>query len=783
MKHIVAAGLAALCMLALAVAQDKRYIFFGKFKWGQDNDNIYMTVYAPGVSVEDAKISISRDRFSMEASLGDKTVDIEFDFREDVDPDDITIEPWYWLAGREHDSIMFQIPKVMPHYFDRLTAKPYTKEFKKTFEIDWNRYKRDNAEEEMNFEEADEEEWLDDDELMFRKYIKALTDDTFNQTISEKDLVVVHATYPWCPHCRDYLPFLEAVKLKKLRKKVRFASVDGREQRQLARQLDIPCEKPLTGQKSEHVTGCNRSLYIFKSGEFLGTYDSRNNDTDPERLVRYLQAMAGPFPKRVKQMSDLDTLKKDYELTTVIPVGIFDPAQNAEEFALYTKYAEDRRGEGRLFAIVDVRNLTKGLPEFVGSVLPDLASQLTTPAILLIKNFGDDEDDEGVHVFGGGVHDEGDKWTNEKISDFLSRFKYRLLGHYGKESVTGISKLMGDKTLNSRGLPVVHLWLDTKDGNELLMSRVRQAAMQLSRRVSFVYHDQAAEEGVPADEVVAGNCSEIYATELLAYGLDCTKRPVMGMEARGFSPFKHRGRYVMKETIDKSTLTSEIVSWCESALEEKLPLAMRTEPMPNTAEPGHAQKIVHSTFKEHIMDSPTGLFVNMFNYQSALYKAHTPELKKAASVLHTIGSSTRVLQYDYNRNEMLAEAKELEMIKRFTPVGTSLNFYVPGGEGGKKVERMHSCDQGDCSAESMLEFMAKHAASEELFDLEAAKVELKKLERFNPPAYKSACGRGAETCDAGYTCEYSICYKEELSFDLTEPLRTMVSEVESSKEL
>ena len=224
---------------------------------------------------------------------------------------------------------------------------------------------------------------------------------------------VVHATYPWCPHCRDYLPFLEAVKLKKLRKKVRkllspsrgFNLSAGsfrfsRWQRTTAAgsagrllhawwcsdrcmQMGISCEKPLTGQKSEAITGCNRSLYVYKSGEFLGTYDSRNNDTDPERLVRYLQvhtqplayshrfswkspartakitstrahsqpsvrqAMAGPFPKRVKQMSDLNTLKKDYELTTVIPVGIFDPAENAEEFDMYTKYAAARRAEGR----------------------------------------------------------------------------------------------------------------------------------------------------------------------------------------------------------------------------------------------------------------------------------------------------------------------------------------------------------------------------------------------------------------------------------------------------
>jgi len=463
--------------------------------------------------------------------------------------------------------------------------------------------------------------------------------------------------------------------------------------------------------------------------------------------------MAGPFPKRVKQMSDLNT-----------------------------KYAEARRADGRLFAIVDIRNLTKGLPDFLQSVLPDLATQLTTPAILLIKNFGDDADDEGVHVFGGGVHDEGDDWTDEKISDFLTKFKYRLLGHYGKET-GGVSKMMGETTLNSRGLPVVHLWLDTKVGNELLMSRVRQAAMQLSRRVSFVYHDQAAEEGVPADQVVPGNCSENYVNELLHYGLDGTKRPVMGMEARAFSPFSHRGRYIMKEPLDQSTLASEIVSWCEAALEEKLPLAKRTQPTPQAAEPGFVQKIVHTTFKEQAMDSPHGVFLNMFNYQSSTYKAHTPELKKVSSVLHTVGSSSRVLQYDYNRNEMVAEAKELEMIKRFTPVGTSLNFYIQGGEGGQKVERMHSCDQGDCSAQSILEFMAKHATSSESFDLEAAKVELKKLEQFNPPAYKSACGRGADTCDPGYSCEFSICYKQELSFDVNEPLRTTVSEVESAKEL
>lgn len=155
----------------------------------------------------------------------------------------------------------------------------------------------------------------------------------------------------------------------------------------------------------------------------------------------------------------------------------------------------------RLFAIVDVRNLTNGLSPLLQSVLPDMATQLTTPAILLIKNYGSDADEEVPHVFAGGLRDETDEWTDDNISDFLTKFKHRLLAHYGKERLGTNGELrMGEKTLNQRGLPVVHLWLDTKIGNELLMTRVRQAAMHLSRKLAFVYHDQAGEEGIPEDQ-------------------------------------------------------------------------------------------------------------------------------------------------------------------------------------------------------------------------------------------------------------------------------------------
>ena len=74
------------------------------------------------------------------------------------------------------------------------------------------------------------------------------------------------------------------------------------------------------------------------------------------------------------------------------------------------------------------------------------------------------------------------------------------------------------------------------------------------------------------------------------------------------------------------------------------------------------QKIVHGTFVERVMNSTSGVFINMFNRQSALYKAHTPELKKLAVVLEAVGSPVRVLQYDWNQNELPEEAKELDMV-------------------------------------------------------------------------------------------------------------------------
>lgn len=80
--------------------------------------------------------------------------------------------------------------------------------------------------------------------------------------------------------------------------------------------------------------------------------------------------------------------------------------------------------------------------------------------------------------------------------------------------------------------------------------------------------------------------SELYATELLGYGLDGRKRPVLGLDARGSHPFNHRLKYAMPHPLDQSTLTSEIIQWCEDALDGKVPHAVRSQPDPGIAAAG-----------------------------------------------------------------------------------------------------------------------------------------------------------------------------------------------------
>ena len=96
------------------------------------------------------------------------------------------------------------------------------------------------------------------------------------------------------------------------------------------------------------------------------------------------------------------------------------------------------------------------------------------------------------------------------------------------------------------------------------------------------------------------------------------------------------------------------------------------------------------------------------------------------------------------------------MVRRFTPVGTSLLFFLPAGKKGEGVQRYTQGDQGHHGAASIVDFMFEHATKP--FDLTKAKELLKELNKSKPSPYHAACGGGAEGCKPGFSCEHNVCH-------------------------
>merc|ERR1719478_1391875 len=96
------------------------------------------------------------------------------------------------------------------------------------------------------------------------------------------------------------------------------------------------------------------------------------------------------------------------------------------------------------------------------------------------------------------------------------------------------------------------------------------------------------------------------------------------------------------------------------------------------------------------------------------------------------------------------------MIKRFTPVGTSLVFFLPAGKKGNGVQRYIGADQGKHDAASMLDFVFEHASKP--FDLSRAKKLIEEAALKAPSPYVSMCGSGSELCKDGFSCEFNVCH-------------------------
>lgn len=745
------ARLVAVALGLVAVANAASTLHFGKFKWGQDEDSLFITVYAPGMKYEDATIAVNDTHFKINGpnpAKATEPLDLEFEFREDVVSSNMTHKAWGWKSGTKHNSIFFTIPKRHHHFFDRLCFQQVTRAFKARMEIDWNRYKRDGGEdaEEEELEEEEEEAWEDDYDREQKGNLFELTNSNFKEKLASTPYMAVLATYPWCKICKN-THFLEVfsrtARNKNLKAKMLFAKADLREHRWVGRVMNAGCGDT-----------CTKNVLVFRDGVLEGSYNGtmgtetekdeqeKQYASEAEAAQAYFTRHMHPSPWPLASMKDLEAMKAEGDKT--MPIGFFGSG-HAEQRAAFEMYVQEKRGETHHGLVTD----ETATATILKSLLPDTGDLLKPPLVVMYKNFGNEDEDQPL-VFGAGVND---TFSRDGINDFIKHFNYQPLVWLNTSDSDG-----KEAGLQERRLPVAHLWVDKASLHAQTLKAVRRAAVQLQRKVAFIYHDfdRESEGATQAPHVTEG-----ARKQLLSYGLDGSTPPLFGLSGHGqmhaFSDSSHGHKDFAFPEFSAKTTDTEIVAWVEKVLVGEVKPATRSEPRPKDPPSADAMNpVVGHTFVESIMKNEKDVLLNMYRRDQPLYKIVQPELKKVAKVLAQLKAPAQVFAYCWEDNDIPKEAAELEMIKRFTPVGTSLVFFLPGGKKGHGVQRYNGGDQGHHSADKMLEHIFQHASKP--FDLTRGKVMLKELSEDHPSPYQAQCGAGAEPCKGGFSCEHNVCH-------------------------
>jgi len=634
-------------------------------------------------------------------------------------------------------------------------------------EIDWNRYKRtdEDDEESESVEEEEEDAWEDDYDREQKGNLLELTNDNFKTSLKKHSYMVALGNYPWCAKCKNEKfmeSFSRVARNKKLKGKVKFAKVDLRQQRWVARDMDLSCP--------DEVANCASNIVIYRDGVSEGSYnhsllgEDLGKDAEPgeqekkhkeesDSMVTYFLRHIHPSPWPLKSMEDVDLMKKEGD--KMMPIGFFG-AEDTEAKAAFLEYVEEKRGASHHGIVSEPAAQVKLLKNF----FPETADLLKPPCIVMFKNFGNVDEDR-PQIFGGSPQT-NDTFTKEGIENFVKYFNYQpLVWLNASESDSG------EANIAQRKLPTAHLWLDDASKHPKTLTAVRRAAVQLQREVAFVYHDTKKES---AGELGSGDVTDGARKQLLEYGLDGTEPAVFGITGGGFTesfPGVHERAYKAYPMWDfkKETTDEEIIAFWRSVQSGAAQPGIRSEAKPK--EPKSSEKVnrlVGHDFVKEVMENEKDLLLNMYRKDQILHEIVHPELDKAAKVLQQVGANVEVFKYCWEDNDIPAAAKELEMIKRFTPVGTSLVFMLPGGKKGEGVNRFTQGDQGHHSAMSLVEAYFEHASKP--FDLTKAKELLKEMSIDKPSPYQAACGGGAEGCKRGFSCEYNVCHWQGNAKDL-----------------
>merc|ERR1711887_174926 len=136
-----------------------------------------------------------------------------------------------------------------------------------------------------------------------------LSDETFKDGVSGKEIMLVEFYAPWCGHCKRLAPEYEtaATELKANDPPITISKVD------------CPANNDLC---SKHGVSGYPTLKIFKNGEVSSDY---NGPRDADGIAKYMRSKAGPSSKTLASVAEVEKATGGFDL---VVVGFFTEGDN-----------------------------------------------------------------------------------------------------------------------------------------------------------------------------------------------------------------------------------------------------------------------------------------------------------------------------------------------------------------------------------------------------------------------------------------------------------------------
>lgn len=401
-----------------------------RFKWGQTKETLFLSVMIRDLDSKSVSVSLPSAgdlSFRAKNSKGEEFA-LDLPLREDVKPD---VFKWDVQARADKwgTAVLITFGKKNAHRWDLLVTEP--KKFKGAMDKDW-------AREDQSLEPEEELPYAED----HAEYILALTEKNLKKTMAKFSALVVNVRYPWCSQCKSQdESFAKAAKMAKGKgkkdttwKKLAFAVLDAREERNLARDL---------GAKCDFV--CEYKVYT-QADEAPITMKSKWGEAE---LIADLVKFLEPAVHVITTPEEVASFKE----TNTTCTGSF-ASEKSPHYTLFKKVAGMLRGELVFVASFGKESPIELLPHGQNSSF----------------KFDGDLDDNGTSL---------QSWIKHRSIPLLQEYDWQLREKYEK-----------------LGLPIAKVFLDDGDKNPSLDKIVRHAVRSVAKkfigRIAFVENKKSA---------------------------------------------------------------------------------------------------------------------------------------------------------------------------------------------------------------------------------------------------------------------------------------------------